>query len=82
MIETENLNDINEIGVDGEEVKTKDIDNEDVMHRDITENEPETNRNTSKKITEECPNDEDDETKEKIAENENEGVIRRDITKN
>ena len=37
MIETENLNDINKIGVDGEEVKTKDIDNQDVMHRDITE---------------------------------------------
>ena len=32
------MNDINEIGVDGEEVETKDIDNKDVIHRDITEN--------------------------------------------
>ena len=33
-----NFNGINDIGVDGEEVETKDIDSEDVIHRAITEN--------------------------------------------
>ena len=46
MLEAENINHINDIVVDGEEVKTKDIDNRDVIHRDITENKPETNQDT------------------------------------
>ena len=47
------MNEINEIGVDGEEVETRDIDNEDVIHRYITENEPENNWNNLKKVIEE-----------------------------
>ena len=38
------LNDINDIGVDGEKGETKDIDNNNVKQRDVTENEPETNQ--------------------------------------
>ena len=51
MIETETyMNDINDIVVDGYEAETKDINNSDVIHRDITENEPETNRGNLKKL--------------------------------
>ena len=46
----------------------------------MTENESNTNRDTLKKLMEECLDDQDDEVKEKIADNENEGVINRDIT--
>ena len=74
------MNDINEIGVDGQEVETKDINNEYIIHRYMTENESNTNRDTLKKLMEECLDDQDDEVKEKIADNENEGVINRDIT--
>ena len=59
------MNEINEIGVDGEEVETRDIDNEDVIHRYITENEPENNWNNLKKVIEEWPYYQDDEVKEK-----------------
>ena len=44
------LNDINYIGVDEEGGENKDIENENVIHRHITENEPETNRDTLKKV--------------------------------
>ena len=56
---------INEIGVDEDGGETKYIENKDVIHRDITENEPETNRDTLKKLIEEFPDDQDDEDKEK-----------------
>ena len=46
------LNEINEIGVDEWRGETKYIENEDVISRDITENLPETNRDTLKKVTE------------------------------
>ena len=46
------LNEINEIGADEWRRKTKYIETEDVIHRDITENELETNRDTLKKVTE------------------------------
>ena len=46
----------------------------------MTENEPETNQDTLKKVTEECPDYQDDEEKEKMAANKNESVIHRDIT--
>ena len=46
------LNEINEIGVDEWRGETKYIENEDVISRDITENLPETNRDTLKKATE------------------------------
>ena len=42
------MNDINEIGVDGQEVETKDINNEYIIHRYMTENESNTNRDTLK----------------------------------
>ena len=76
------LNEINEIGVDEEVVEKIHIENEDVIHRDVTKNEPETNRYTLKNITEEFPDDQDGEEKGKTAENENEGIIHRDITEN
>ena len=46
------LNDINEIGVDEERVETKYIENKGVIHIYITENEPETNRDTLKRVIE------------------------------
>ena len=59
------FNEINEIGVDEDGGQTKYIGNEDVIHRYITENEPETNQYTLKKVIDECPDDQDDEQKEK-----------------
>ena len=56
--------------------------NEYVIDRDVTENEPETNQDTLKKVIEEWPDNQDDEKKETNAETENEGVIHRDITEN
>ena len=66
-INRKHLNEINEIGVDVEWVETKDIENEDVIHRNITENEQETNRYTLKNTTEECPDDQLYENKRKTA---------------
>ena len=41
------------------------IENEDVIDREVTENKPETNRDTLKEVIEECPdNQDDDEEKE------------------
>ena len=37
-----------------------------MIHRDITENELENNQDTLKKVIEKCPNDQDDEEKEKM----------------
>ena len=67
---------------------------EGVIHRDMTENEKETIRDTLDKVIEECPDDtspvdmeegvnnEDDDEKEIMAQNEYEGVIHRYITDN
>ena len=55
--------DINDIGVDGQEVETKDIENEDVIHRNIDENKPYTNRDTLKKLIKELLDDQDNELK-------------------
>ena len=55
---------------------------EGIIHRDINENEPETNQDTLRKVIEESLDDQDDEEKEKTSENENKGVIQRDITVN
>ena len=41
------------------------MENEYVIHRNVTENEPETNQDTLKKVIEECSYDQDDEDKEK-----------------
>ena len=40
---------MNDIGVDKDGVETKDIRNEDIINRNITENEPETNRESLKR---------------------------------
>ena len=55
------------IGIDAEGKKTKEIDNEYVIHRDNTENEQAINHDTLKKIIVECPDDQDDEVKENIS---------------
>ena len=54
---------INEIGVDEDGGETKYIENKDVIHRDITENELENIWDTLKKVIEEFPYDQDDEKK-------------------
>ena len=46
------LNDINKIGVDEEVGENKFIENEDVINRDVTKNEPENNQDTLKKVIE------------------------------
>ena len=61
------LNEINDIALD-EEVGDYLIENENVIHIDVTENEPETNWDTLKKVIEQLPDDQDDEQKEKSRE--------------
>ena len=56
------------------------MENEDAIEREVTENETETNQDSVKMVIEEWPDDQDDDGKEKTAENKNEGVIHRDIT--
>ena len=46
--------------------KTAENENEGVIHRDITENEPETNWDVLKKVIEECPDGQDEDKKEKL----------------
>ena len=55
---------INEIGVDEDGGETKYIENKDVIHRDITENEPETNQDILKNLIEDFPDDQENEEKE------------------
>ena len=51
----EDLNEIKNICVYEWRVQTKDIENEDVIHRYITDNEPETDRNNLKKCNRRMP---------------------------
>ena len=44
------MNEINMIGVDEEVGENKFIENEDVINRDVTKNEPENNQDTLKKV--------------------------------
>ena len=78
---------------DKKEITTQNED-EGVIHRDITEYEKDTNRDTLNKVTEECSdetspikmeegvNNEEDDEKEITSDNEDEGVIHRNITEN
>ena len=56
--------------------------NLDEILRDITYNETEKNRYSMKMVIKKCPDDQDDDQKEKKAENKNEGVIQKYITNN
>ena len=48
------------------ERKTAENENEGVIHREITENEPGTNWDVLKKVIEECPDGQDEDKKEKL----------------
>ena len=65
------FNEINHIGLDEEGGETKVIGNEDLIHRDITENEPETNWDSLKNVIEELADNQYDKVNLKPTKNKN-----------